>query len=208
MLPDASRMISTEQFVDADHVEAAVREQFVMGVRDVERRTAIRMAATGVVDMPTRKNPAAEPAELSQLDRLAGEWTVQVTNKPSVWTPDGGTNALTERNVWVLGGRYLMNRTTDEQGQLTAIWLATYEPAEQSNHFWFFHSNGSTGQWRVTWDDAAKQFDWRAVDLPDAWTGTGSVRQVDADTFHSVGLIKDGEGRVLMDSTQDKRRKK
>ncbi|MFN0021301.1 MAG: hypothetical protein ACKVP0_23880 [Pirellulaceae bacterium] len=44
--------------------------------------------------------------------------------------------------------------------------------------------------------------------MPAGWTGTGFNRWVDDDTFDNQALIKDENGRVLLDSTQEKRRKK
>ncbi|MBC8114371.1 MAG: protein kinase [Candidatus Saccharimonas sp.] len=208
MLPDASRMTSTERFVDADHIEATARQPFLMSTKEAGRWSSTRKAATDKVDVPVVKAPVVEPAELSQLNKLVGEWTIRETAKPSVWLPDGQTKTSTERVVWILGGKFLMGRRFDEQDQLTTIWLATYEPSEKSHHFWFFMSDGVNGQWRVTWDAASRGFHWRSIDMPAGWIGTGFNRWVDDDTFDNQALIKDEQGRVLLDTTQDKRRKK
>ena len=101
-----------------------------------------------------------------------------------------------------------MARTFNEKDELTTIWLATYEPSEKSNRFWFFSSEGRTGQWRVTWDASSRCFHWRSIDMPTGWIGTGFNRWINDDTFDNQALIKDENGRVLLDGTQDKRRKK
>ena len=49
---------------------------------------------------------------------------------------------------------------------------------------------------------------WRSIDMPAGWIGTGFNRWIDDDTFANQALIKDEQVRVLLDGTQDKRRKK
>ena len=44
--------------------------------------------------------------------------------------------------------------------------------------------------------------------VPTGWNGTGFNRCIDDDTFDNQALIKDKNGRVLLDTTQDKRWKK
>jgi hypothetical protein len=208
MLPDASNLHSSERFVDDDHIEAMLMFQYVMGQRDAGRWTATRKAFDGKVDVPIAKTHVAAPAELSQLDKFAGEWTVRATYKPSVWNPQQREETITESSQWILGGRFLMTRTFNEQGQLTSTWLATYEPREKSNRFWFFNADGSSGEWRLTWDEASRSFNFRAIDMPSGWTGTGTNRWINDDTFDNEALIKDENGRVLLDSVQARRRKK
>ena len=179
-----------------------------MGMKDAGRWTATRKAATGKVDVPTVNAHAAEPSELTLLNKFAGEWTIHAKSKPSIWVPNGGEETITEQSAWILGGRFLMTRAFNEKNQLTTIWLATYEPKEQSNRFWFFNADGSSGQWRVTWDAASRGFHWRSINMPTGWIGTGFNRWINDDTFDNQALIKDENGRVLLDGTQDKRRKK
>ena len=208
LLPDASNLFSSEHFVDADHIEAKLRFQYVMGMKDAGHWTATRKAAIAKVDIPAAKSHAAEPVELSQLNKFAGEWTIRATYKPSVWNPQPRGEAIRETSVWILGGRFLMTRAFNEKDELTSIWIATYEPLEKSNHFWFFNADGSSGQWRLTWDEASRGFHFRAIDMPAGWIGTGFNRWIDDDTFDNQAIIKDENGRVMLDMTQDKRRKK
>lgn len=208
MLPDSSKLFSSERFVDADHIEAKLRFQYVMSMKDAGRWTATRKAAAAKVDVPAAKSRAAEPTELSQLDKFAGEWTIRAKYKPSVWNPLPREETIRETSIWILGGRFLMTRAFNEKDELTSIWIATYEPREKSNRFWFFNADGSSGEWRLTWDEPSSGFQFRAVDLPTGWSGTGFNRWVDDDSFDNQALIKDETGRVLLDSTQERRRKK
>ena len=208
MLPDASNLFSTERFVDAEHIEASAKQQFVMGTKDAGRWTATRKAAAAKVDVPAVKTPVAEPAEFALLNKHAGDWSIRATYKPSVWNPQQREETITETSRWILGGHFLMTRAFNEKAELTSIWIATYEPLEKTNHAWFFNADGSSGQWRVTWDEASHGFHWRAIDMPTGWSGTAVNHLIDDDTFDNQATIKDETGRVMLDMTQDKRRKK
>lgn len=48
-----------------------------------------------------------------------------------------------------------------QQDQLTSVLLATYESSEEPNRFWFFNADGSSGQWRATWDASSRSFHFR-----------------------------------------------
>lgn len=208
MLPDASNLHSSEHFVDDNHIETKQHFQYVMGQKDAGRWTATRTAANGKVEIPVSTSHVAEPTELSQLNKFAGEWTIHVTYKPSVWNPQSREETIRETSVWILGGRFLMTRAFNEKDELTSIWMATGEPGERSNRFWFFNADGSSGEWRLTWDEASSGFHFRAIDTPSGWTGTGFNRWVNEDMFDNQALIKDEKDRVLLDMTQERRRKK
>ena len=70
------------------------------------------------------------------------------------------------------------------------------------------NTDGPSGLWRVTRNVSSLGFYWRSIDMPPGWIGTGSNRRINDDTFDNQALIKDENGRVLLDTTQDKRRKK
>ncbi len=208
VLPDASNLISTERFVSGDRIEFKMRQQFVMGTRDMNQWTMTRTAANAKVDIPVVKTPFPDQDERSQLNKFVGEWTIRAKYKPSVWNPQPREETATESGVWILDGRFLMTKSFNAEGQLTAIWLATYDPTEKTNRFWFFNADGSSSESRLTWDAAASGFQFRAIDLPNGWTGTGFNHWVDADSFDNTAMIKDANGRVLLDMSQERRRKK
>ena len=129
-------------------------------------------------------------------------------SKPSVLVPIRGEKTVTEKVTCVLGGRVPMARPFNAKSQLATILLANHEQLEKTCPFWCFNADGSTGQWRVTWDAAPSSFHWRTIDMPTGWIGTGFNRWINDDTFDNQALIKDENGRVLLDGTQDKQRKK
>jgi hypothetical protein len=200
---------STDHFVHPHQIESTVLVKAADGqvTRDV-RWTSRRKGTDVTADITAAPGPSAMPAELSLLNKFVGEWSIRAANKPSVWIPNGGQETQTEKVMWILGGRFLMARTFNAQGQLKTIWIATYEPSEKANHFWFFMSDGMSGQWRVTWDEASRGFHWRSIDMPPGWIGTGFNRWINDDTFDNQSLIKDENGRVMFDGTQDKKRMK
>lgn len=202
---------SVDRFMGNDRIESTLLVKAADGsvTRDV-RWTAQKKSPQPetLPDITTVDGPAPLPEDLSQLDKLTGEWTIRETAKPSEWIANGYEKTRTEKVAWILAGRFLMTRTFDDQGQLTTIWLTTYEPAEKSNRCWFFNADGSSGQWRVTWDAASRGFQWNSIDMPPGRLGTIVNRWIDDDTFDNQALIKDEQGRVLFDCTQDKRRKK
>ena len=200
--------ISTDRFVGNDQIESTLLVKNAAGqlTRDMQA-TWVRKAATVSVDIDFSSGPVAGSEELAVLQKMAGDWTNHATSKPSVWEPAGKTETFTEQVAWTIGGRFLIFRAYDETKRMTSLSLMTYEPKESSYRFWYFAPGVYGGQWRITWDAASREFHWNSIDMPAGWTGTGINRLIDDDTFANQALIKDEQGRVLMDATQDKRRK-
>lgn len=202
---------TTDRFIGNDRIESTLFVKSADGQVTRDTRWTSRRKSpqpSSLPEIPTSNISAARPGDQSHLHKIAGEWMIRAKYKSSIWLPNGGEETLTEKVAWILGGRFLMARTFNEKNELTSIWLATYEPGEKSNRFWFFNADGSSGQWRVTWDAASRGFHWRSIDMPPGWIGTGFNRWINDDTFDNQVLIKDEVGRVLFDGTQDKRRMK
>ena len=201
--------ISTDRFTDNDHIESLILVKDTSGqiTRDM-RATWTRKAASLPAEIDLSGGPAAGSEELALVQKMAGNWTIRSTAKPSVWEPTGKTETFTEQVAWTNGGRFLIFRAYDEAKRMTSLSLMTYEPKESSYHFWTFAKGVYGGQWRITWDASSRAFHWRSIDMPAGWIGTGFNRWIDDDTFDNQALIKDENGRVLLDSTQEKRRRK
>jgi hypothetical protein len=201
--------ISSDRFIDDDRIESTLLVQNAKGqmTRDMQA-TWVRKSSTIEEDILLSRGPAETPAELAVLQKLAGDWSIRQTMKPSVWVPDGKIEKVTEQVAWVLGGKFLIFRAFDEQQQMLSLSLMTYEPKENSYRFRHFAKGVYGGQWSVTWDDTAQAFHWRATGMPNGLVGTGINRWIDDNTFDNQALIKDDQGRVLLDSQQDKKRVK
>lgn len=200
---------STDRFIGNDRVESTLFVKAANGQVTRDSRWSARRKTpppAELPDLPTAAGPASSPEELKLLDKLVGEWTIRATMKPSLSLPNGGEETITEKNVWVLGGRYLWSRAFNAAGENTSMWIMTYEPNEKSNRVWFFSADGVTGQWRVTWDANSRGFHWRAIDMPPGWIGSGFNRWINDNTWDNQVLIKDDSGRIVSDMTQDKRR--
>lgn len=200
---------STDRFLSNDRIESTLL------VKNADGQITRNMQATWVrksPDVPEEfslaNGPVAGSPELAVLSKMAGDWTIRQTIKPCVWFPNGDTANGSERVAWAVGGRFLLFRAHDDQQRMTSLAIETYEPEENSYHHWHFASDVFAGQWRITWDASSRGFHWRSMDMPAGWIGTGFNRWINDDTFDNQALIKDEQGRVMLDSTQDKRRKK
>ena len=201
--------VSTDQFVSTDRMESVLLDRNSEGQAVGEMRvTWTRKSATSDKEITLSSGPAAEPKELAVLQKLAGNWKIESTYKPSVWSPDGKTETVSNRAEWVVGGRLLLFRSWNEQQQLQSVGTMNWDPIEKSFHYRHFAPDVYGGQWRITWDESSKGFHWRAVDMPPGWIGTGFNRWIDDDSFDDQAMIKDEQGRVLMDSQHKKTREK
>lgn len=214
---------STDRFVSNDRIESALQVKANGQVTRDMHATWLRKSSTVSTGIDVSSGPVAGSDELALLSKMAGEWTIKQTMKPSVWFPDGGTESIQERADWAIGGRFLMFRSFKVAGSLRepnplsekadytkmkTLAFMTWDEKEKSYRYWHFASDVAGGQWRITWDASSRGFHWRSIDMPAGWIGTGFNRWIDDDTFDNAALIKDENGRVLFDSQQDKRRKK
>ena len=198
---------SDDRFVGNDRIESTLSSKNSDGQTTGEMRaTWIRKSDTVDKDIALSTGPAIKSEEFAILQKFVDNWSIKQTMKPSIWFPDGDTDTFTEHTAWAIGGRFLMFRSHDEKQHMNTLALMTYEPKEKSYHYWYFASDVAGGQWRITWDASSRGFHWRSIDMPSGWIGTGFNRWIDDDTFDNQALIKDKQGRVLLDSQQEKKR--
>lgn len=214
---------SIDRFVNDDRIESTLLVKANGQVTRDMHATWVRKSSNVEDDIAFADGPVSGVDELALLSKMAGDWTIKQTNKPSVWLPDGATETINERTAWAIGGRYLLFRSFKVDGslrepnplaprvddkQMNSLALMTWDAKDNSYRYWHFASDAIGGQWRITWDASSRGFHWRSIDMPAGWIGTGFNRWIDDDTFDNQALIKDEKGRVLLDSTQDKRRTK
>jgi membrane-associated protease RseP (regulator of RpoE activity) len=106
---------------------------------------ALLAAATGAQE---GSQPGLSP-ESKKLDFLVGKWTATGRGYPpgSAPTTFSGTTEVT----WMLGGRYLMMRSTitrENRPPFDTLRLFSYDPREQRYRMWVFDSSvGTVGEW-------------------------------------------------------------
>ncbi len=200
---------STDRFVSQDRIESTLLVKGSGGevTRDM-RATWIRKSKPVEDEIALADGRTANVSELAVLQKMVGRWSIRQTIKPCIAFPQGDQATGTEHNAWVLGGRFFLNRAYDDQQRMTSLALQTYDPVEKTFRHWHFAKDVFGGQWRVTWDASSRAFHWRSIDMPAGWIGTGFNRWINDDTFDNQALIKDETGRTIIDSKQDKRRKK
>ena len=98
--------------------------------------------------------------------------------------------------------------SASKSGAGKSLEFLTYDANAAEYRWWAFGSSSGPIERRSQWNAASRGFHWRSIDMPPGWIGTGFNRWIDDDTFDNQALIKDETGRVLLDGSQDKRRKK
>jgi hypothetical protein len=197
MIPDASRMISTERFADADRLEGAVQAQYVMGVQEMRRWTANRTAPAAKVEIPAAAGRAAEPVELSLLERMIGTWDTVSIQRPAEWTPAEVRTTATINRKWVLGGRFVLDNSSHSDGQ-ESIALITFDPHDQAYRSWWFNSEGLHNQSRGTWDEATKTLSYE-TEMPDGKQGRSKLHFAAPDREEWQFSVTDAAGKNYLD---------
>jgi hypothetical protein len=147
------------------------------------------------------------PEDAPALAHFAGEWTAEVTDKPSKWLPEGAKRTEKQSVVKILKNRYLLGREVSQADGIKILWLMTYDAKTKTYPFWYFNNKGVLGaEWASTWDDKSKIFTGKATDLPKGWTSAGTNRFSDRGTSHVAVWMKDETGTLLFDSTATKTR--
>lgn len=138
--------------------------------------------------------PAKQSPELQILAQLAGKWNVTVVSKPAAWKLDGGRSSETKSAEWILDGQFLQEATHSDNHE--ARTLFGYDKNKKVYQAWYFHSDGTTGNWSGTWDSQQKTMTWKSNDQNlDAVT---THRFVSKDQFDITVVIKDKTGKLLM----------
>jgi hypothetical protein len=198
MLPDSSRMISTERFTGADQRQGAVQEQYVMGTYDMRRWTASRTAPTANIEIPTA-NRAAQPAGLALLDRMIGAWDTVSVQKPAEWTPQETRTTGVITRKWVLGGRFVLDSSSHSDGQ-ESMALITFDPQAGEYRSWWFNSEGLHNESHGTWDEATQTLSYE-TEMPDGKQGRSKLHFAAPDREEWQFNVTDAEGKVYLDMT-------
>ena len=158
------------------------------------------VAACLISSIALAAEPPARPAELKELDRLAGTWKVlEFVSKKAVWTPAevqaSGDVATTK---WIMDGWFLEDRKTPAGGaEHLGIWH--FDRAEKAYHYTMFHAPGG-GRLDITihWDEKAQVFNG-VCSMPNGVTMRTTTRFPDKNTKEWTAVATDAAGVVYQD---------
>lgn len=154
---------------------------------------------------------ATQPEQLEVLGQYVGHWTSEVTNKPSVWDPNGTRYLTVNQADLILDGWFLqnmeVNHIIDDPDKVTkSLFLWTYDPKSKKYVAWAFQSTGNIAASTGTWDATNKTFALNSVEPPPNTTGKMTEQFPDANTIQGNLTFIDGGGKTLMDMVWTRRR--
>jgi hypothetical protein len=151
-------------------------------------------------DFDVRFGASNRPPGFAVLARRLGVWDTQTTIKPAVWVPQGKVVEGVDAVEWELGETLLRSRFDEQPGNAKSLILETYDAQAGVYRMWPFDSNGNfpRGEYRGTWDDAAKALTYEGVDS--AGVAVESVqRWVSEDRLESHAVWKNKDGNIVME---------
>ncbi|MCA9067457.1 MAG: hypothetical protein KDA84_00940 [Planctomycetaceae bacterium] len=131
---------------------------------------------------------------------------MESTFKPSVDHPKGKTETGTEELAWAVGGKVLVMRSFNDRNQPTALGIFTFDSKDNTYRYWHFAKGVYGGQWRMHWNEATEAFQLQGHDMPPGWQSMGQNRVVNRNTINVTAVIKDDNGRVILDVQSRKTR--
>jgi hypothetical protein len=121
--------------------------------------SAPQRSAPQPAEKSIEKSSAPASAELSVLDRFAGQWEVSEAHYNLVGEVVGSAKGI-EEGAWILDGRALQrNYTTGVEGNLfRAVGTITWDAAEKQFEGMWFDNTSTNGPTAVsgTWDETTK----------------------------------------------------
>ena len=163
-------------------------------------RTIYR-AATAIgfaVSLAAGSGAAKESMDATALARWHGDWKHHTVFKPAAWTPVNGVMTGAATGEWILGGQY--QQISSHTGKTeTTREIHRFEVSSGRYHKWAFDSEGGSSFWIGAWDDKSETMTWEYVDFGSGWEGKIVDRFAGADKYETTLVLKDGQGKVLLD---------
>jgi hypothetical protein len=152
-------------------------------------------------DFEARLGPSNLPAEFSVLQRRIGTWDTQTTTKPGVWVPAGAKSTGTETVEWILGKKFIQSKTKGQPGDTESISMVTYDIQNSVYRWWLFDSTGGFPRSEMTaqWDEGSKTLSYKGTG-PSDLSLFGSHRFVSSDRIETQFVIRDKDGKILLES--------
>jgi hypothetical protein len=176
---------------------------------DMSGKTTRRKAAGEGVSLRALSSdaPAAARAELKPLSHFAGAWDTSVTARPAQWTPKEVTTKGFVRTGWALGGNFLVEHGRSFSESDDHVIITGYDRQARAYRSWFFDALGTANDTPGQWDEASKTFTWKTPPA-DGGTGTATHRFSADDAYEWSYVIKDGAGKLLLDTQGKHTRRK
>lgn len=166
----------------------------------------LAVAVTAFVVPTTTNSQEPKPAAWKVLDRFVGEWSAEVTNKPTKLLPDGGNQSVKQSISRILKDQFILGREVSSDG-MKILWLMTYDPKRAVYPFWYFNNKGVFGgEWENTWDENSRILTGKATDTPKGWTSRSTNHFADKNSSQISAWMKDDSGTLLFDSVGKKTR--
>jgi uncharacterized protein (TIGR03067 family) len=146
------------------------------------------------------------PPEMKVLEKRIGTWTTEVVTKPGPWNPTGRTMTGTETTEWVLGGRFQQTRNMNRPANPDGLFICTYDPQLKAYRAVNFDDQGFINDMTGQWDEAAQTMNWTSE--KNGFRATGASRHVGPDNIEWQLVVKDPDGKVMLDISGKLTRKK
>lgn len=160
-------------------------------------------AVVGLAIVVLLANPAvfgqeagAPPPEMKILHKLVGTWQDEVIGKVAEWTPVETREKTTSKAALVLGGRFVVSRIYDSEGEMSGFHVFTYDTARQAYRQWYYHSSGATVESTGKWDEASGTL--TLTSESQGITGVFTIRFANEDTVLWTLVSKDQDGKVYL----------
>ena len=160
------------------------------------RQFILMLAAFGFSTQLTCSAESTEqPPDRNVLDRWLGTWYSNADIKPSAWVPEGKQQAEVRNVEWILNGRFLQVTYRSDDHETRQI--LRYEANSKKFQKWIFDTYGGTSFWTGSWDEKSKAMTWKMEFSP--LKGTITDRFSNSDKCETSVVLKDGEGKLLLD---------
>ena len=161
------------------------------------------LAMTSLCPWANAEDAAPRSPELQVLERLFnGQWESEVTN-----TTTGEKTKAIEKRHWSANGSFILSEDINLSTKQESHFSITYDPNAKKYRSCYIDQNGAAIV-NGSWDEATDTMTWTGVDFAGN-RSTGATKLIDRDHIEWSMVIKDPNGKVLVElSTKQKRTKK
>jgi len=153
-----------------------------------------RRSETTGVDSEKDDASSGDVYDLGALQGLIGEWDYEaITILPDGEEEVSGGSASIRPD---LGGRFLVGRTRQDDGESEALQIWTFCPDRKTYRQWLFHSDGEAVEGIGKYDESMRSLTWE-TEAVDGTAYKRTERFADEDSFLWYGTMTDQDGLVV-----------